>query len=75
MSYLAVWFGLHLLFGETGWMEWGALRLPTVVLASFDVKAALLSLLAFFLIMRLHWSLIRTIAVMSALGVIAQLAF
>ena len=36
MSYLAVWFGLHLLFGETGWMPLGALRLPTVVLTSFD---------------------------------------
>lgn len=75
MSYLAVWFGLHLLFGETGWMEMGALRLPTVVLASFDVKAALLSALAFFLVMRLHWSLIRTIGVMSTLGVIVHLAF
>jgi chromate transporter len=73
MSYLAIWFGLHLLFGETGWMQMSALRFPTVVLSSFDVKAALLSALAFILIMRLHWSLVRTIAVMSVLGVILQL--
>ena len=44
------------------------------MLASFNVKAALLSALAFVLIMRLHWSLIRTIGVMSALGVIVHLA-
>jgi hypothetical protein len=26
MSYLAAWFGLHLLFGESGWETYGALR-------------------------------------------------
>ena len=48
---------------------------------SLDIPNGLFGLLssfsenfAFFLIMRLHWSLIRTIAVMSALGVIAQLS-
>jgi chromate transporter len=74
MSYLAVWFGLHLLFADTGWSVWGALRWPQVSLASFDWKAALLSAVAFVLVMRLHWGLVRVVLVMAVLGVVARLA-
>jgi hypothetical protein len=35
--------------------------LPTVVLASFDPQAFVLSALAFVLIMRLHWSVVRSV--------------
>jgi chromate transporter len=34
MSYLAAWFGLHLLFGESGWGALGPLRWPTVATLS-----------------------------------------
>ena len=73
MSYLAVWFGLHLLFGDSGWGSWGVLRWPVVSLASFDVMAAALSAVAFVLVMRLHWGLVRVVLVMAALGVAVRL--
>lgn len=75
MSYLAVWFALHLLFAQSGWYEMGAVRLPTVVLASFDPQAFVLSALAFVLIMRLHWSVVRSVFVMAALGILTRLVF
>ncbi len=74
MSYLAAWFGLRLLFGESGWGASGLLRWPTVDLASFDWKAALLSALAFVLVMRLHWGLVQVVLVMAALGVVVRFA-
>ena len=74
MSYLAAWFGLHLLFGESGWGEWGLLRWPTVDLASFDWTAAALSALAFVLVMRLHWGLVQVVLVMAGLGAVVRFA-
>jgi len=74
MSYLAAWFGLHLLCGRSGWETFGALRWPTVELATFDWKAALLSALAFVLVMRLHWGLMQVVLVMAGLGVMARFA-
>ena len=74
MSYLAAWFGLHLLFGRSGWETFGALRWPTVELATFDWKAALLSALAFVLVMRLHWGLMQVVLVMAGLGVALRFA-
>ena len=68
MSYLAVWFGLHLLFGESGWGVAGPLRWPTLVGSTFDGKAAILSAFAFVLVMGLHWGLVRVVLVMAALG-------
>jgi chromate transporter len=74
MSYLAAWFGLHLLFGDSGWGEWGALRWPTVDLATFDWKAAVLSALAFVLVMRLHWGLVQVVLAMAGLGAVVRFA-
>ena len=74
MSYLAAWFGLHLLFGESGWGERGLLRWPTVDLASFDWKAAVLSALAFVLVMRLHWGLVQVVLAMAGLGAVVRFA-
>ncbi len=74
MSYLAVWFGLHLLFADSGWGTMGALRWPTVEAASFDWKAALLSALAFVLVMRLHWGLVQVVLIMAGLGAVVRFA-
>ncbi len=74
MSYLAAWFGLHLLFGESAWEAIGVLRWPTVEIATFDWKAALLSALAFVLVMRLHWGLVQVVLTMAGLGVLVRFA-
>ena len=73
MSYLAVWFGLHLLFAQTDWGYFGILRWPTIVLGSFDWKAALLSAVAFVFVMVWHWGLVRVVLVMAALGAAVRL--
>ena len=72
MSYLAAWFGLHLLFGESGWGALGPLRWPTVDLSTFDWKAAALSALAFVLVMRLHWGLVQVVLAMAGLGALVR---
>ena len=74
MSYLAAWFGLHLLFGDSGWGEWGALRWPTVDFSTFDWKAAALSALAFVLVMRLHWGIVQVVLAMAGLGAVVRFA-
>lgn len=73
MSYLAVWFGLHLLFGETDWASWGLLRWPTLALSSFDALAAGLAVLASVLVMRLRWGLVQVVLFMAAVGAIVRL--
>ena len=38
---LALWFGLHVLFGEVGRVAFGPVALPVPALAQFDLAAAL----------------------------------
>jgi chromate transporter len=66
---LAVWFTLHVLFHRLTETHLGPLRYFAVDVASLDVAAAGLALLAAVLVFRLHRSLIETIAVMAALGI------
>ena len=64
---LAVWFAVHLLFGQSAMVSWGPLNLSLPVLTSLDWRAALLGTFAAVLIFRLDWSVIRTLP-LAALG-------
>ena len=64
---LALWFAVHLLFGQSAPLSWGPLSLPVPVLASFNWRAALLTTLAAVLIFRFNWSVIKTLP-LAALG-------
>jgi chromate transporter len=64
---LALWFAVHLLFGQSAMVSWGPLNLSLPVLTSLDWRAALLGTFAAVLIFRLDWSVIRTLP-LAALG-------
>lgn len=71
--YLALWFGLHVFFGQVGSLSFGPVSVPTVTLAALDWKAAALAVIAFVLAFRLKLGLITLIAVMAVLGVAVKL--
>jgi chromate transporter len=66
---LAVWFGLHVLFGTLVEMEAGPLRLLLPAPESLDVWAAGLAIVAVVALLRLHLGLFWTLALCAALGV------
>jgi chromate transporter len=71
---LSVWFALHVLFGRVTEMHNGWLRWYAVDVFTLDLKAASLAALPAVLAFALHRSLIETVAVMAALGILLQLA-
>ncbi|MVZ96936.1 chromate efflux transporter [Sphingorhabdus sp. IMCC26285] len=60
---LTIWFALHVLFAGVAERQFGPARLYWPDLSSFSSQAALLSLLAAFLIFRLKWNVIKTLSV------------
>ena len=71
---LAIWFGLHVIFGEVHEEFLGPLHLHVPVLSSIDLAAALLAALAMLAMFRFHLGLARTLAASALLGLIYQLA-
>ena len=72
---LTVWFSLHVLFGRVQEMHSGWLRWYAVDLASIDVLAAILAVVAGVLAFGLHTGLVTTVIVMAAFGMTVKLAF
>jgi chromate transporter len=66
---LAVWFGLHVLFGEVGAWVIGPLTLPVPELATFDWKAAAIALAAGVALIRYRVNLLYVLAAAMAAGV------
>jgi len=71
---LALWFALHVLFARVAVVEAGPLRLQSPEWASFDWRAAVIAAVALVLIFRLKWSIIATLGVTAALGLMLGLA-
>ncbi|MEO8651404.1 MAG: chromate efflux transporter [Hyphomicrobiaceae bacterium] len=66
---LTVWFALHVLFAQSEVVWTGPLRLLLPELASVDVIAAVLAMVAAVMLFRLHQGIMTTLAVCGALGV------
>ena len=71
---LAVWFALHVLFRQITEMSAGPLRWFAVDVASLDIGAALLTVIAATLMFVRHVGLIATVGIMAALGIAWRLA-
>lgn len=71
---LAVWFGLHVMFRDVRALSVGPLALDLPNLASVDVAAVGLSLVAFFALFRLQMGVIPVLLGCAALGVVTHLA-
>ena len=71
---LSLWFALHVLFGSVAATWHGPVRLWTPELASLNVEALLLSVLAAALLLRLHLSIASTLAITAAAALAWSLA-
>ncbi len=70
---LALYFALHTVFGRTFSARWGPAHPELPVLSSLRPVALGIALVAAALLFRLRWSVLRTLAVCSALGLITGL--
>ena len=71
---LSLWFALHVLFGNVAATWHGPVQLWTPELASLNVEALLLSVLAAALLLRLHFSIASTLAITAAAALAWSLA-
>ncbi|MBK8457307.1 MAG: chromate efflux transporter [Phyllobacteriaceae bacterium] len=65
---LALWFGLHALFGSVGEAAFGPLTLPVPELAMFDWRAGLIAAGAGVALLRLRWNLFAVLGLAAAAG-------
>lgn len=68
---LAVYFALHTLFGSSSPVTLGVLSLEVPDVASVQPVAVVIALVAAVLVLRLRWSVLRTLGVCAALGALA----
>lgn len=67
---LSIWFGLHVFFETVTKMNYGPIVLWQPELATLDWRVGLLSAVCAVLLLRLHWNIMRVLAVAAALGVV-----
>lgn len=65
---LSVWFALHVFFAEVSRHALGPLQVWVPTLASWQPMALLLALLGALMLLRWHWSLLRVLPLVAALG-------
>jgi len=70
---LALWFGLHVLFGKVGESVLWPLSIPVPVLGSFDFAAALIALAAGAALIRLHANVVLVLMVAALSGAFFRL--
>jgi len=70
---LSLWFGLHVLFARIDEQAWGFVRLLVPSVASFDVAAAALFVIAAVALFRFQLGIPRTLALCAGLGLLARL--
>ena len=68
---LAVFFAVHTLFEEVSSRSWGPVQLEVPHLDSLRLVPLLIALGASLLLFRLKWSVLRTLGVCAALGLVA----
>ena len=71
---LAVWFALHVLFGDVGEVRAGPLHLPTVDVFSIDMAALVIALAAGVALIGFRIGLLRVLAAAVAAGLVVTLA-
>jgi chromate transporter len=71
---LAVFFAVHTLFAETTAVSWGPFVFDVPELATIKPVSVGIALVAAVLLFRLRWSVLRTLGVCAALGLVAGLA-
>ena len=70
---LALYFAVHTLFDEVEQRQSGPLRVQVPDITSFDAAAAVVAALAFILLFRLRWGVLRTLGACAAIGAVIHL--
>ncbi len=70
---LAAYFAVNTLFDEVDRIDVGPLQMQVPELGSFDPLAAAVMALAFLLLFRLRWSVLRTLGTCAAVGAVLHL--
>ncbi len=70
---LALYFALHTIFARTHGHDWGPVHLQLPALGTWRPVATAITVIAAVLIFRLRWSVLRTLGVCAALGLVAGL--
>ncbi len=70
---LALFLGLHVLFGQVGELSWGAFRPAWPVLSSLDPEALALAVIAAVALFRLRLGILPVLAICGVLGVVIRL--
>jgi chromate transporter len=65
---LGVYFAIHVLFEDVDDKRWALLRVNWPDLSSFDPQAAIVAALAFLVVFRLKWSVLRTLGLCALVG-------
>jgi chromate transporter len=65
---LSIWFGLHVFFGEVTPQQYGPIILWQPELASLDWRVIALAIVSAVLLLKLHWNIMRVLAISAALG-------
>jgi chromate transporter len=73
IAYVAVWFGLHVLFADVGEAAAGPFRIPTVDPSSVRLDSAGLCALAVLMLLVLRRGLFETLGVVTAAGLVVSL--
>ncbi|WP_371171707.1 chromate efflux transporter [Aliiroseovarius sp. 2305UL8-7] len=71
---LSIWFALHVLFSSVTQNKLGPITLWQPEIASFEWLAGLIFAFSCFLAFKLHWGIIKVLAVASFLGAVLRLA-
>lgn len=71
---LALWFGLHVLFGDFSDKAFGPVHLPQIVISQFDIWSALIALASGIALLRFHVNLLWVIGGAAVAGMVVRLA-
>jgi chromate transporter len=70
---LAVWFAVYTLFARVTEMHTAGIRWLVPDLSSLNIPATVIAAGAFVALFRLHWSVLRTLGVACAAGLLVQI--
>jgi len=65
---LSIWFGLHVFFGNVAPRQYGPVTLWQPELSSLDWRVVVLAIVSAVLLLKLHWNIMRVLAISAALG-------
>jgi chromate transporter len=67
---LSIWFALHVFFSDVSYQKYGIFTLWRPDLTTLDWRVVVLCALAGLLLLKLHWGIMRVLAISAILGLV-----